>query len=587
MSALGAETIDNLARVHPGVWLQRYGVILDKNRELITPTINIFQARAIAAYCFCVANQRAVRLIGLKPRQVGGTTIFAGLSYHHGRRFNCRGISIADTYPKSQNLFRIMRCYLENDAFDWGFGYDDPTGNLMRLHNGTEFEKRSADTPTSTRSDTLQIAHCSETAYWKDTPVKSAKAVAVAVLNALADHEATFGCSESTPAGAMGLFYDQWSAAYWPTFDYYWKSYSTQPDTADNGWIRIFAGWHEFTEHRESVRRRAPLSVRETEVIMNSLDLDEEDGIRRFAWDADQIAWRRWAILHKCLGDVNRFKEEYPCDPESCFLASGSARFDTAGLSALLIRSRAVESEFGLLQRHTDRVMFQATAERQAQFRFWEQPKIGCRYLISVDTMAGESDAMRGDPETLDAHSILCWRDEYRDSEGVMHEPRLVARVVAPCRYDNKPVSELIALLCEYYGRCTVIPETNNGFGLLNPLKELRVPLFRLAAYDKAKQKLVSTLGWNTSEDRRKDVIDALASRIREQSIDIGCPHVVSELQSFIRVSNGRSEAITGRHDDDVLSAAIAVFNLKSATEMVEDVVERRLPEDYAAWHTV
>ena len=149
------------------------------------------------------------------------------------------GISIADTYPKSQNLFRIMRCFLENDHFDWGFGFHNPTGNQMRLHNGTEFEKRSADTPTSTRSDTLQIAHCSETAYWKDTPVKSAKAVAVAVLNALADHEATFGCSEPTPAGAMGLFYDQWSAAYWPNFDRYWQAYSTQPDTADNGWMDL------------------------------------------------------------------------------------------------------------------------------------------------------------------------------------------------------------------------------------------------------------------------------------------------------------------------------------------------------------
>ena len=582
MSALAE--IDELARVHPGVWLQQYGVILDKSRELITPVVNIFQARAIAAYAWSVANQRAVRLIGLKPRQVGGTTIFAGLAYHHGRRFNSRGISIADTYPKSQNLFRIMRCFLENDRYDWGFGHDDPTGNLMRLHNGTEFEKRSADTPTSTRSDTLQIAHCSETAYWKDTAIKSAKAVAVAVLNALADHEATFGCSESTPAGALGLFYEQWQAAYWPSFDRYWEAYSTQPDAPDNGWIRIFAGWHEFSEHRESVRRKTPFSQKEVEAVMNSLDADEEDGVKRFAWDADQIAWRRWAILHKCLGDVNRFREEYPSDPESCFLASGSARFDTAGISALLVRSRAAESEWGLLQRHAERVMFQGTGERQAMFRIWEQPKIGCRYLISIDTMAGESDAMRGDPETLDSHSVLCWRDQYRDHEGTEYQPRLVARIVPPCRLDNKPLSELVALLCEFYGRCTVIVEVNAGFALINYLKELRVPLFRLAAYDKAKQKLVSTLGWNTNESRRADVIDNLASRIREQSVDVGCSHLVSELQTFVRVSSGRSEAISGKHDDDVMSAAIGLFNIKSAAEYVEQEVERRLPEDHHLW---
>ena len=84
------------------------------------------------------------------------------------------------------------------------------------------------------------------------------------------------------PAGALGLFYEQRGAAYWPTFDRYWQAYSTQPDCPDNGWIRIFAGWHEFSEHRESVRRKAPLSAREVEAIMNSLDQDEQDGMARF-----------------------------------------------------------------------------------------------------------------------------------------------------------------------------------------------------------------------------------------------------------------------------------------------------------------
>jgi hypothetical protein len=53
-----------------------------------------------------------------------------------------------------------------------------------------------------------------------------------------------------------------------------------------------------------------------------------------------------------------------------------------------------------------------------------------------------------------------------------------------------------------------------------------------------------------------------LESRIREPSVDIGCFHTVSEFHAFIRKENGRSEAMGGRHDDDVLSAAIALFTL-------------------------
>ena len=63
---------------------------------------------------------------------------------------------------------------------------------------------------------------------------------------------------------------------------------------------------------------------------------------------------------------------------------------------------------------------------------------------------------------------------QYRDHEGVEHEPRLVARIVPPCRLDNKPLSELVALLCEFYGKCTVVVETNAGYALINLLSELR-----------------------------------------------------------------------------------------------------------------
>jgi hypothetical protein len=167
--------LEELAKVHPGIWMEHFGFILSKTRNLIRPALNVFQARAVAAYAWCLTNGIAPRLMGLKPRQVGGTTVFAGLSYHHGRRFNSKGISIADIMDRSSNLFQMVCRFASSDELDWGSGFYEPTKLELKLKNGSEFYKRSADTPTSGRSDTLQIVHASEVPYWKDTAVKSAR----------------------------------------------------------------------------------------------------------------------------------------------------------------------------------------------------------------------------------------------------------------------------------------------------------------------------------------------------------------------------------------------------------------------------
>lgn len=571
-----------LAHWHPGAWIEKYARILTKEREFKRPVLNIFQARVVAAYCWCLVNGIAPRIIGLKPRQVGGTTIFAALCYHHGRRFNSKGIAIADVLAKSDNLFRMMCDFARYDEYDWGFGYYPPTRTELRLKNGTEFVKRSADTPTTSRSDTLQIVHSSETAYWKDTTIKSAKDVAVAILNALAKHKQTFACMESTPDGAMGLFFEQWEAARWPEFDDYWKAYSIQPEGAGNGWIRVFAGWHEFEEHRESVRTGKEITEEQRREVMASLDDDEKNGMELYGWDVDQILWRRWTIANNCLGERERFLEEYPTDPETAFLTSGRPRFDTAGITALHTRSRSIAPECGLLSDQHGAIGWQSCSPNEGFLYVWERPRVGCKYLISADTMTGESETLRGDDS--DCHSVLVWRKGYRNHDGVWMEPREVARIIPPSKEDNKPLAEKIALLSRWFGGCIVIVETNMGHGLITHLRDMSVPLYRMVAYDKVKQMPVSSLGWQTNEDRRRDIIDTLASRIREQTIDIADPHLIGELKSFIRIQSGRSEAMSGRHDDDVLSAAIGLANLDAATEYQEQIVEARLPEDWDRW---
>lgn len=578
---------EDLARFHPGLWLETYGKIIDKFRQERRPVLNIFQARVVAAYLWCIVNGIAPRIIGLKPRQVGGTTIFAALSYHHARNFNCRAITISETMDKSKNLFRMVCDFARTDDFPWDQGDRAPTQTEFQMGNGSVFEKRSADVPTAGRGDTLQIADMSEVSYWKSTTVKNAREVATSILNALADHQATFGGMESTPAGALGLFYDQWEEARWPGFDNYWETYSVQPDGGGSGWIRVFAGWFEFPEHRESVRRGSngtpiPLTAAEVEAVMGSLSVKEKEGVDRFGWDADQILWWRWVLKNKCLGDEDRRAAEYPTDPQECFLSSGRPRFDTAGVAAILARTKSVRPETGVL---SALAAWQGTGANEAIYWVWERPIVGCRYLISIDTRRGESETERS--EDSDCHSILVWRAAYRDGDGVFHSPRLVARIAPPCRWDNRPAAKQVELLSRWYGGCIVAVEVNNGIGMLKDLRDLHVPLYRMTSWDKAAQASVTTLGWDTNADTREMIVSELATRIREGSVDIACAHLAAELQAFIINKHGKSEAMSGKHDDDVISAAIGIFNLESATEYQESTVDTHLPPDDERWKAV
>ena len=75
--------------------------------------------------------------------------MFAGLSCEDGRRFNSKGISIADIMDRSNNLFQMVCRFASSDELDWGSGFYEPTKLELKLKNGSEFYKRSAYPPTS------------------------------------------------------------------------------------------------------------------------------------------------------------------------------------------------------------------------------------------------------------------------------------------------------------------------------------------------------------------------------------------------------------------------------------------------------
>ena len=121
--------------------------------------------------------------------------------------------------------------------------------------------------------------------------------------------------------------------------------------------------------------------------------------------------------------------------------------------------------------------------------------------------------------------------------------------------------------LPDWYGNAFIIPEVNNsGLALLKYLLEMGLSVYRRRKYNDSMGMVEKSFGWSTDKITRKTVIDHLAAEIIEENVDIPDENVLKEFKTFIINDRGKPEAAPGHHDDHVLAAAIALYNIDSAT---------------------
>ena len=145
------------------------------------------------------------------------------------------------------------------------------------------------------------------------------------------------------------------------------------------------------------------------------------------------------------------------------------------------------------------------------------------------------------------------------------HIPRLVA--VHHSRLDIGILAEEIQAAALWYGGAFVIPEVNNcGLAIVRYLLDAGVHLYQRRKVNDSNGLVEKSFGWSTDKITRKTVIDHLASEIIEENVDIPDLEVLHELKVFVVNDRGKPEAAPGHHDDHVLAAAIALYNIDSAS---------------------
>ncbi len=269
----------------------------------------------------------------------------------------------------------------------------------------------------------------------------------------------------------------------------------------------------------------------------------------------------------------------------NCFLSSGRPRFNVASIQKLSKNATLHAPEVGSLVPQGDTVAFQNDPTGFGSFQIWERPKVGCSYIVWCDPMTGEDQTESNDP---DRHSIGVLRAQYDEAGGACYKEAVVARVRPPFTGTTMLTADYIALLSEFYGGALVVLEINMGLHVLERLKDAGVPLYKrqvVDPFDRETQKFME--GWKLKDrDQRREVIDSLALAFHNEQLDVFCPHIIKECQSFVWSKNGREEARSGCHDDDVLGLAMAHRCIGSATMHKPYIRRRRRPQDYKrAWN--
>ena len=584
-----------------GAWFETYARIIDKEQKLVPPRANKLQERVCYVVWWCLDNGVPIRLLLLKPRQKGCSTISMAVLYWLMNRFdNFRGCVIGKEYSQADNLWKMLRTYSNNDKFDWGFKRQI-LDKVARMENGSTLEKETAEDSEAGRSGTFHGIIATEAARWREKGVANAEEVLNGLLNCVPYLPNTFVVQESTARGASGPFYESWCDAL--DFEDFKMRYE-RGENLNGYYIRIFAGWHEFPDSYDELTPEQAIQTAST------MTPEETEMMQRLGLDYGHIEWRRRTIRTECQRDEQKFDREFPETPEHAFRASAPSRFNTRGLSVMkqeAINSDTNDAKWGILESQArngklnNRNFAFVPIEKyskSARCIIIEAPRVGHKYLVALDNMTGEPADDEG--KDLDHHAALVIRKGYFDPERGWQKNKVVARTpLAPdrphnvdCRWDTDIIEETVWRLSQYYGDCLIVPERNMDRGLIRGLVKRGANVYETMTdeeHGEAKTpKRSGKYGFQTtggsSENTRAWIIENAAREIREWDqnglgIEVDLRTAV-ELENFIVNADGKAEAIAGQHDDSVLALCIGLALIEHATRMNAPAGRAELPRD-------
>lgn len=473
---------------------------------------------------------KPVRLIILKARQLGFSTLTEGLIFHAcATRKNVNALIVAHREDATANLFRMSKLF-----------YDElpaPVKPMLRASNAQElvFENPSklrserearpglrsrircatAGGRGIGRSDTLQCVHLSEYAFWPDGADGKASTIA-GILQAVPSLPGTMVVIEST-ANGFEDFKERWDAAV----------------AGENDFEPVFFAWFENPDYSMPV-------VPGTEWTPEERDLKAA-----YQLTDEQLQWRRWCIANNCGGSLDMFRQEYPASPGEAFLHSGTGVFDNEQIVLRLERlpEPAGRGEF------TDG---EWTESETGAITLYELPEDGVPYVLGGDTAGEGSDYFTAIViDNVTGRIAAKLRQKYS-------EPEYVRQIYA---------------LGRFYNDALVAIETNFSTYPVMKLQEMEYPnQYSREREDTYTRQMKKSYGFRTDRQSRPRAIANLVEVFSSHPEWFTDRELLEEMLTFCYNEDHRPEALAGKHDDLVMGAAItyAVRHQQRMTVLTE-----------------
>lgn len=260
--------------------------VKDKRGDLVPFFWNRAQRYIDAALEKQRAEKGFVRALLLKGRQQGGSTYIGARYYHRTSTTPGRSAFIVAHEDKAtNNLFEMVKRYHGHNPL----APSTKNSNAKELLFGAidaGYKLATAGTDDVGRSNTAQLLHGSEFAYWRNAALHLA-----GIGNTIAKAEGTEIIFESTANGIGNQFHLMWQMA----------------ESGQGDYIAIFVPWYWQDEYQDDLPpdwEPSPADVEYQEAYGLSLR---------------QMAWRHAKLLEYGAGFEWLFDQEYPASPALAF----------------------------------------------------------------------------------------------------------------------------------------------------------------------------------------------------------------------------------------------------------------------------
>ena len=437
-------------------------------------------------------------------------------------------------------------------------------GSIRVISGNFKVKVGSAERPDSCRGGDYSLVHCSEVALWKKTRLRTPEAMLRAACSGVLLQPMTMILLESTANGTGNFFHSEYEAA----------------KRGESQFVPLFIAWYEIEQYSIPLD---PDEKREfAQRLLEGKDNEQAENERRQPGAYLWWLWEKGATLEAInwyvkerakYSDHGEMAAEYPSDDVEAFVHSGARVFDR-------YRVESFRENCGMLPRRGEISGEKATGagslqnlkfieDKQGSLLVWKLPgneetgvDILNRYLTVVD--------IGGRSAKADWSVIVVFDREPMTRGGV-------AEVVAQWRghTDFDLLAWNAARIAAFYEDSLLVIESNTletrdrdrnvegdqSHYLLDQLRASYPNLYaRKRSPEDIRQGAPAKYGFHTNVSTKPLVIANLIKIVREGGYVERDSNCLDEYLTYEQRQDGSYGAISGKHDDLLMTRAIGLY---------------------------